>query len=90
MAEILRLFDTWELVDGWDSYGLYSKLDHPGLADPTSPIHFEKDKNFLVRRVAIDIAEACEVRELQDSACQSCIGPETGPSCKEKTLRLQL
>jgi len=42
----------------------YHKLDHPGLADQLRPHVLDTNAHWLVRRVAIDIAEACKVKAL--------------------------
>jgi hypothetical protein len=47
-----------------DLRGHYPKLAHPGLADQLRPHVADKDAPWLVRRVAIDIAEACKVEAL--------------------------
>ena len=47
-----------------DLQGHYSKLAHPGLADQLRPHVVDKNANWLVRRVAINIAEACNVEAL--------------------------
>lgn len=47
-----------------DLQGHYSKLAHPGLADQLRPHVVDKNAPWLVRRVAIDIAEACKVESL--------------------------
>jgi len=44
----------------------YKNLWHPTLASQLKPHICEKGKHFLVRRVAINIAEACGLTELQD------------------------
>jgi hypothetical protein len=44
----------------------YAKLGHPGLADQLRPYITDREKGWLVRRAAIDIAEACALREMQD------------------------
>ena len=47
-----------------DLQGHYSKLSHPGLADQLQPHVSDRNAHWLVRRVAIDIAEACKVEAL--------------------------
>ena len=64
---LLRLFDAGELID--DRFGerhRYRKLAHPGLAARLTPFIQDRAKNNVVRRVAIDIAEACECVALED------------------------
>jgi len=58
VEKLLALFDQEKLLDK-DTYQYYSKLGHPSLADQVRPYICDKKKGFLVRRVAINIAEAC-------------------------------
>lgn len=51
---------------GWGLYHHYGKLAHPRLADQLRPWISDKDKYWDARYVAIDIAESCQVVELQD------------------------
>jgi hypothetical protein len=70
VAELLHLFDTGELVDGWDHHSHYRKLCHVGIAEQLRPYIVDPSKNFVVRRVAIDIAEACKVSALQNELAE--------------------
>lgn len=62
---LIRLFDEERLFDR-GIRSLYAKLAHPGLARQVQPYVRDKNQRPLVRCVAIDIAEACELRELAD------------------------
>jgi hypothetical protein len=53
-----------ETITDFDLRQRYKALFHPGLADQLRPYITDRKRGFLVRRMAIDIAEACEVREL--------------------------
>jgi predicted NACHT family NTPase len=44
----------------------YKNLAHPGLADQLRPYIANKTKGVIVRRVAIDIAESCNIKTLND------------------------
>lgn len=44
----------------------YKNLAHPGLADQLRPYIADKTKGVIVRRVAIDIAESCNIQALND------------------------
>ena len=44
----------------------YKNLAHPGLADQLRPYITDKTKGVIVRRVAIDIAESCNIQALND------------------------
>ena len=64
---LLRLYDEEKLLDrDWDLRKRYRKLAHPGLAEQLRPYICDTTKGVVVRRVAIDIAEACELQRLQD------------------------
>jgi predicted NACHT family NTPase len=65
-SALLQHFADEKEVDGWEIRSYYSKLKHPKLAEQLKPYITDKSQGFLVRRVAIDIAEECQVKELQD------------------------
>jgi len=67
VESLLHLFEQLKIFDS--DFGLraqYSALSHPTLATQLKPFISDKKKHFLVRRVAIDIAEACKLGELQE------------------------
>lgn len=67
VESLLKQFEQQKISDGdWGRYSQYQKLKHPKLAFQLKPYIEDKTKHFLVRRVAIDIAEACEIKELQE------------------------
>ena len=69
VAAMLRLYDEGKLLDvGLVPPKRYKKLDHPGLAAQLEHYIADPNKGFVVRRVALDIAEACELRTLQGTA----------------------
>ena len=64
---LLSLHDEEKLLDDdWRLYEQYEKLHHPNLAGQLKPYICDPTKGFLVRRVAINIAEACKLQTLQD------------------------
>jgi predicted NACHT family NTPase len=64
---LLNLFDQEQLVDSdWEIRKTYSKLKHPRLSDQLRPYILDNSKGVIARRVAIDIAEACELQSLQN------------------------
>lgn len=66
VASLLSMLDAERLVDfEWELRLQYSKLNHPKLAGQLAPYIRDRAKNIMVRRVAIDIAEACNVQSLQ-------------------------
>jgi hypothetical protein len=67
VENLLRLFDQGCLMDfDWDLRRRYRKLKHPQLDEQLRPYIRDKQKGTVVRRVAIGIAEACEVRPIED------------------------
>lgn len=67
VRELLSRFDRAQLHD-FDHYARnrYSQLGHPGLIDQLRPYILDKTKNIVVRRAAIDIAEANGVSDLSN------------------------
>lgn len=67
VENLLRLFDEEKLLDSdYDLRRRYRNLSHPQLTEQLRPYVTDHTRNALVRRVAIDIAEACHVSTLQD------------------------
>lgn len=67
VEKLLSLFGQDELLD--DDGNLrsrYRKLNHRNLADQLRPYICNVAKGLTVRQVAIDIAEACELKALQN------------------------
>lgn len=65
-SALLKVFEAEKEFDRWETRSYYSKLRHTALAGQLRPYLKDKSKSFLVRRVAIDIAEECDVTELQN------------------------
>ena len=64
---LLMSADKEEWLDrDWSLHQFYSKLSHPKLGEQLAPFITDKQKGYFARRIAIDIAEACEVTTLQD------------------------
>lgn len=63
---LLKFFDQEKLIDRFlELHQHYRKLDHPGLAQQLRPYLCESNKGNIVRRVTVDIAEACQRMDLQ-------------------------
>ncbi len=63
--ELFKIFAAEQASDwGWHSY--YPRLKHSNLAGQLLPVIKGKNAYYLARRFAIDVAEACELRELQN------------------------
>ncbi len=65
VERLLEVFENEEARDDW-FHGYYRKLKHPKLAEQIRPYITDKNKGWLVRKVAIDIADSCELVELQN------------------------
>ena len=63
-ALLLALEERRATDRDWGLYRHYFKLEHVGLAEQLRAWMVDSGKYFIVRHVAIDIAEACECREL--------------------------
>ena len=63
VESLLDLYDREELLDtDWAMRQEYRKLNHSKLADQLRPFITNQAKGALVRRVAAQIAEACQLR----------------------------
>lgn len=64
---LLLLFDEQKLFDlNFSMNKYYYKLKHNRLSSQLRPFIVNKTKNWLIRHEAIDIAEACSLKDLQD------------------------
>jgi len=61
---LLRLYEEEKLLSRASEY--YHKLMHPQLLKQIKPYICDSGKGIIVRSVAIDIAEACKLKQLQD------------------------
>jgi hypothetical protein len=67
VRELLRKFDNAELHDFHQDFrSRYGRFNHPRLEQQLQPYILAKDKNRIVRRVAIDIAVANNLTNLAD------------------------
>ena len=67
VGTLLELYDKEQLLDRDLSVRTrYDKLTHPELTEQLKPYITDQTKGVVVRRVAVDIAAACNVRQLQD------------------------
>lgn len=63
---LLKIYDEEGLLDrDRDNRKRYKRLANPGLAEQLRPYICDNTKGVIVRRVAINIAEACELQALQ-------------------------
>jgi len=67
ISRFLSLFDRGEQSDrDWSLRRRYAALSHPDLADQLRPYIVDQQKNEIVRRVVMHIAEACKERRVLD------------------------
>ena len=66
ISSLLAKYEKEQLFD-WDraNHRYYSKLDHPELAGQLRPYICDSNKQADVRDLAVDIAEACKISEIQ-------------------------
>jgi predicted NACHT family NTPase len=82
---LLRLYDEERLSDrDLDIRLRYRKLAHPDLAEQLRPYICDDNKGVVVRRAAIDIAEACELQTLQDDLADIALDPYQPLAIREK------
>jgi predicted NACHT family NTPase len=67
VTDLLALYDEQrDYVRDWSIYRKFHKLKHPTLGSQLSPFINDRSKDFLVRHIAIEIADFCNLSELQD------------------------
>lgn len=68
-GELLARFDKGELFDRWEIYNFanFKKLNNTSIAQQLEPYITDSTKGIVVRRVATEIAAACEVIDLESS-----------------------
>lgn len=68
---LLKQYEEAKLFDRYrKNYRYYAKLKHPGLVEQLRPYICDSGKQIDARDLAIDIAEVCEVSELQDELAE--------------------
>jgi hypothetical protein len=77
VGTLLRLYDEERLLDvGMAPRDRYKRMIHPGIVEQLRPYIVDGDKSLSARRVALDIAEACELRFLQEDAAAVALGTD--------------
>jgi hypothetical protein len=75
-VSLLAQHEAGEISDrDWELRKGYRKLAHPQLADQLLPVIQDGEKPVDLRRVAIDIAEACEVKTLAEPLLAIALDP---------------
>jgi predicted NACHT family NTPase len=73
---LLKSFDEERLLDlDQDILSYCQKLAHPGLAEQLRPYLCDNTKGIVVRRAAINIAEACDLQTLQSDLVSIALDP---------------
>lgn len=62
---LLELYDAEKIRD-WDFDNYFYKLNNPALEQQIKPYVLDQQRSYVVRRVAIRIARACQLSILQD------------------------
>jgi hypothetical protein len=77
VSAFLHILDEGQAIDlGYNRPTLYRRWAHPDLAGQLSPYIVDNCKNEHARYAAIDIAEACEIKELQHDLVQVALDPQ--------------
>jgi predicted NACHT family NTPase len=68
---LLESADNEEWIDrDWSVHQFYSNLSHAVLGEQLRPFITDNRRGYFARRIATDIAEACDVKTLQDELAQ--------------------
>ncbi len=87
VGNLLRLLDGNEILDNRISGIPLDGLRYPGLEDHLREHISDRTKNYVVRRVAIRMAEDNGVQELQDAICEVAINPDDDYLVRETAAR---
>lgn len=80
---LLKQYEEGRLFNrGRNNYRHYGKLKHPGLVEQLRPYICDHSKQIDARDLAIDIAEVCELDELQTDIAEIALA-----SCEDIKLR---
>jgi predicted NACHT family NTPase len=76
VGELLALYDEErDYIRDWSIYRRLKKLNHPDLGNQLRPFIIDSNKKFLVRHIAIELAEACSLSELQSELANIALDP---------------
>jgi hypothetical protein len=77
VGALLDGYDQGRIVDkDWALHRRFDKLNHSGLSAQLRTYIVDPSKSEAGRRVAVDIAETCELRELQDDLVDIALDPD--------------
>lgn len=84
---LLEQFREERMPDEWEYRRFYDRLAHPGLADQLGPVIRDGAQGVIVRRVAIDIAEACRLTSLLDLLVSVALAPDENQHVREQAAQ---
>lgn len=88
VTDILRLYEEERSYDrDWSGYRRYRKLSHANLAAQLTYYIRDRGKNYLVRRIAVEIAEACGLTALQGELIDIVLDPSEDISLRSYAAR---
>ena len=70
VSALLEAFDRGDIPSSHHGYTYYHKLQHPGLAGQLRPYITGEQHSYDARSEAIDIAERCQLSELENELVQ--------------------
>lgn len=91
VQQLLWLYDEGGAADNnWNLKNHYYKLKYPNLVDQLRPVITDPSKGVIVRRVAIDIAEACDLQALQSELLIIALATEENEHIREQAVHAVL
>ncbi|QLE54789.1 NACHT domain-containing NTPase [Nostoc sp. TCL26-01] len=75
VESLLKLHNDEKLTYQYNNW-LYQNLNHPKLLDQLLPYIYYSTKSINARSVAIDIAEACNVKDVQEYLANVALAPQ--------------
>lgn len=73
VSELLSKFENEELFDDYNFRKYYKKLSHAKISEQLEPYITKKEVPSITRYVALEIAEACGAKKLQDTLVKICL-----------------
>lgn len=76
VSELIDRFKKEEIIDDRSFREHYYRLSHPTLEGQLKPIISDKRLSVILRRFALDLAEACGTKDLQQDIADVALDPE--------------
>lgn len=87
VQSILDKLEATNITDSnWSLRFQYHKVNHPTLAEQLRPYIEDTTKGFLVRRVAIDIIEACELNQLNGALMEVALNKKDNSYIRKEAM----